>query len=154
MEPSRWWGDDRAILDDDEARRRLIEAASRCIVRRGNTQIRMNEVAVASRGPGMRDVAYFLCNSLPVHTRRAHQDALLSRYLAARAARGDSLDEATAREQYRLFSIYSWIAAISTAAMGSRWQPADVGYAAMVRTTEAIDDLDVIGLLHERSGTR
>src|SRR6202000_1917404 len=45
MEPSRWWGDDRAILDDDEARRRLLDAAGRCIVRRGNAQIRMAEVA-------------------------------------------------------------------------------------------------------------
>src|ERR1700761_4064531 len=45
MEPSRWWGDDRAILDDEEARRRLLEAAGRCIVRRGNAQIRMAEVA-------------------------------------------------------------------------------------------------------------
>jgi TetR/AcrR family transcriptional regulator len=45
MEPSRRWGDDRAILDDDEARRLLLGAASRCIVRRGNSQIRMAEVA-------------------------------------------------------------------------------------------------------------
>ncbi|MCV7378055.1 TetR family transcriptional regulator [Mycobacterium alsense] len=45
MEPSRWWGDDRAILDDEEARRRIVDAAGRCIVRRGNTQFRMAEVA-------------------------------------------------------------------------------------------------------------
>ncbi|EUA36594.1 bacterial regulatory s, tetR family protein [Mycobacterium avium subsp. avium 2285 (R)] len=45
MEPSRRWGDDRAILDDEEARRRILEAAGRCIVRRGNTQFRMGEVA-------------------------------------------------------------------------------------------------------------
>jgi TetR/AcrR family transcriptional regulator len=45
MEPSRRWGDDRAILDDEEARRRLLDAAGRCIVRRGNAQIRMAEVA-------------------------------------------------------------------------------------------------------------
>jgi TetR/AcrR family transcriptional regulator len=45
MEPSRRWGDDRAILDDEEARRLLLDAASRCIVRRGNSQIRMAEVA-------------------------------------------------------------------------------------------------------------
>lgn len=45
MEPSRRWGDDRAILDDEEARRRILDAASRCIVRRGNTQCRMGEVA-------------------------------------------------------------------------------------------------------------
>lgn len=45
MEPSRRWGDDRAILDDEEARRLLLDAAGRCIVRRGNSQIRMAEVA-------------------------------------------------------------------------------------------------------------
>src|SRR5262249_28949724 len=45
MEPSRWWGADRAILDDEEARRRIVDAAGRCIVRRGNTQFRMGEVA-------------------------------------------------------------------------------------------------------------
>ncbi|BBX10779.1 TetR/AcrR family transcriptional regulator [Mycolicibacterium aichiense] len=36
---------ERALLAGDEARHRLLEAASRCIVRRGNTQIRMAEVA-------------------------------------------------------------------------------------------------------------
>ncbi len=45
MEPSRRWGDDRAILDDEDARRRILDAAGRCIVRRGNTQFRMGEVA-------------------------------------------------------------------------------------------------------------
>jgi TetR/AcrR family transcriptional regulator len=45
MEPSRRWGDDRAILDDEEARRRILDAAGRCIVCRGNTQFRMGEVA-------------------------------------------------------------------------------------------------------------
>jgi AcrR family transcriptional regulator len=42
---ARRWGGDRALLDDGEARHRLLESASRCIVRRGNTQIRMAEVA-------------------------------------------------------------------------------------------------------------
>ena len=41
----RRWGGDRALLDDDEARRRLLDATGTCIVRRGNAQIRMAEVA-------------------------------------------------------------------------------------------------------------
>ncbi|MGA9854957.1 MAG: TetR/AcrR family transcriptional regulator [Gammaproteobacteria bacterium] len=41
----RRWGDDRALLDDDEARRRLLDATGRCIIRRGSAQIRMTEVA-------------------------------------------------------------------------------------------------------------
>ena len=98
----------------------------------------------------MRDVAYFLCNSLPVETRRAEQFNLLARYLTALATHGVALDEHTAHEQYRLFSVYSWIAAASTAAMGSQWQPIDVSLAAMASTTEAIGDLDAVGLLEAR----
>jgi AcrR family transcriptional regulator len=42
---ARRWGDESSLLDEDEAQRRLLEATSRCIVRRGNAQIRMAEVA-------------------------------------------------------------------------------------------------------------
>ena len=45
MESSRRWGGDRAILDDEEARQLLLDAAAACIVRRGNTQIRMAQVS-------------------------------------------------------------------------------------------------------------
>jgi AcrR family transcriptional regulator len=45
VRPARWWGSDSALLDDAEARRRLLEAAGRCIVRRGSARIRMAEVA-------------------------------------------------------------------------------------------------------------
>ncbi|KUH85174.1 MULTISPECIES: phosphotransferase [unclassified Mycobacterium] len=106
--------------------------------------------AVAGRAPGVRDVAYFLCNSLPVEIRRAEERALLDRYRAGLARHGVALDEGTAHEQYRLFSVYSWIAAASTAAMGSRWQPIEVSRAAMVTTTQAIEDLDAVGLLESR----
>ena len=108
--------------------------------------------AVAGRGPGVRDVGYFLCNSLPIPTRRAEEGGLLARYRTALARNGVQLDAATAHEQYRLFAVYSWIAAASTAAMGSQWQPIDVSLAAMASTTQAIEDLDSVGLLEERLG--
>jgi Phosphotransferase enzyme family len=106
--------------------------------------------AVASRAPGVRDVAYFMCNSLPIEVRREHEQALLARYLEVLAAQGWTLDEQTAQEQYRIFSIYSWIAAVSTAAMGTQWQPVEVTRPALLSTTAAIEDLDVVGLLRER----
>jgi hypothetical protein len=108
--------------------------------------------AVASRHPGMRDVAYFLCNSLPTDLRRAEEEALLNRYWSGLVEGGVHLDEGTARDQYRLLSIYSWISATTTAAMGSKWQPIEVGRRAMERTTQALIDLDVLGLLHDRLG--
>jgi len=80
----------------------------------------------------------------------ANEDDLLSVYRRTLEPHGATLDEATARDQYRLFSVYSWIAATSTAAMGSKWQPIEIAKPAMVRATEAIDDLDAIGLLKER----
>ncbi len=109
--------------------------------------------AVASRFPGMRDVAYFLCSSMPTEVRRAEQDALIARYRAGLAKAGVTLDDAVAQEQYRLFSVYAWIAATTTAAMGSKWQPIEIGRRATERATQAIIDLDVLDLLAERLGT-
>jgi hypothetical protein len=108
--------------------------------------------AVASRFPGMRDVAYFLGNSLPAAVRRVEEGALLERYRAALARRGIVLEPGLQHEQYRLFTVYTWISATTTAAMGSRWQPAAAARAAMERTTRAVIDLDVLGLLGERLG--
>jgi hypothetical protein len=106
--------------------------------------------AVVGRGPGMRDVAYFLCNSLPTEVRRAEQDDLLARYRSALGVCGVVLDERTAADQYRLFSVYSWIAAVSTAAVGSQWQPIEIARAAMLLTTTAIEDLGAVELLEDR----
>jgi len=106
--------------------------------------------AVTARLPGLRDVGYFLTNSLPADVRRSAEDALVARYRAGLADRGVTLDERTAHDQYRLFVVYSWVAATTTAAMGSRWQPFEIAHKAMLRTTEAITDLDAIGLLTDR----
>ena len=108
--------------------------------------------AIATSLPGMRDVSYFLCNSLPTDVRREHQEALINRYRAGLARRGITLDEKTAFDQYRLFVVYSWGGSTTTAAMGDRWQPIDIGRRAMQRGTEAIVDLDSVGLLRERLG--
>jgi len=108
--------------------------------------------AMTSRSPGMRDVAYFCCNSLPREVRREAEGELLDRYLASLAARGVTMSRALAEEQYRLFSVFSWVSSVSTAAVGNRWQPAPRALAAMERTTQAIDDLDAAGLLAERLG--
>lgn len=108
--------------------------------------------AVASRLPGVRDVAYFLCNSLPGDVRRTEEQALLARYRAGLAEQGVDVGEVLVQDQYRLFAVYSWVAATATAALGDALQPFEIGHAAMVRTTEAIIDLDCLGLLHERLG--
>ena len=52
-------------------------------------------------------------------------------------------------EQYRLFTIYGWVAATCTAAMGSRWQPEQVGLGGTERATLAALDHDCAGLMAE-----
>lgn len=107
---------------------------------------------MVSRSPGMRDVAYFLCNSLPTDVRRSIEDELLDRYLAILARAGIAADRDGAWEQYRLFSVYSWVSAVSTVSVGSRWQPEARAVAAMDRTTAAVEDLDAVGCLTARLG--
>ena len=99
---------------------------------------------------GMWDVAYVICNSVPTEIRRANERAWLDRYREELARSGIALDAAAVWEQYRLYAVYSWNSAVSTAAMGSRWQPEARAHAAMVRTTTAIEDLDSVGLLEEK----
>ena len=105
--------------------------------------------AMLSRSPGMRDVAYYLCNSVPTDVRREIEGDLIGRYLDTLAGHGVTLAASVAERQYRLFAVFSWVSAASTAAMGDRWQPARRALAAMERTTTAVEDLDSVGLLEE-----
>ena len=101
----------------------------------------------------MGDVAYFLCNSLPIELRRKEERDLLRRYrdgLDAAGAEVPTFDE-TWRD-YRRFALYSWVSAATTAAAGSRMQPIEVGMRAMERTNAAVRDLDSLSLLRESVG--
>ncbi|HEX4493933.1 MAG TPA: phosphotransferase [Acidimicrobiia bacterium] len=98
---------------------------------------------------GMWDVAYVICNSVPTDVRRAHERGWLDLYRAELATAGIALDGDRVWAQYRLYAVYSWNSAVSTAAMGGRWQPEARAHGAMLRTTTAIEDLDSVGLLEE-----
>jgi thiamine kinase-like enzyme len=102
------------------------------------------------RKAGMWDVAYVICNSVPTEIRRENEHAWIERYRSGLSDHGIALAADDAWEQYRLYAVYSWNSAVSTAAMGSRWQPEARARAAMLRTTTAIEDLDSLGLLEEK----
>ncbi|HVM39279.1 MAG TPA: phosphotransferase [Acidimicrobiia bacterium] len=108
--------------------------------------------AMLSRSPGVRDVSYFCCYSLPRDVRRSVEDDLLRAYLDALAAEGVSLDTDDAWRQYRLFSVYAWVSATTTAAEGGRWQPEAYAVEGMERAASAVEDLDAPGLLAELVG--
>jgi hypothetical protein len=124
----------------------------------GNTFLDDAEVglldwACICRAPGIRDVSYYLCNSVPTSVRRDRESALLARYLERLdASGGNAASSEDAWRQYRRLATCSWIAATATAGAGSRMQSIDVGLRAMQRATQAIIDLDTPGLLREELG--
>ncbi len=103
--------------------------------------------AVLCRAPGIRDVSYVLCNSVPVDVRERIERRLIDRYCEILAGQGVELAPALAWEQHRLHAVYSWVSATSTAGMGSKWQSRRVGLRATERTTAACAHLDSVGLL-------
>jgi hypothetical protein len=103
--------------------------------------------AVVCRMPAMRDVSYVLCNSVPADVREEIERELIEMYCARLAERGVALAPDDAWEQHRLHAVYSWVAAVSTAGMGSKWQPIEIGMAGSRRATAACERLDSAGCL-------
>jgi hypothetical protein len=106
--------------------------------------------AMAGCAPGMRDVAYFLGNSVPTDLRRALERQLIDRYCKGIAKHGAVPDIEEAWDQYKVHLISAWIAAVVTAGMGSKWQPIEIGMAATMRADAAIADHGVADLLRRR----
>jgi aminoglycoside phosphotransferase (APT) family kinase protein len=102
--------------------------------------------ALVSFAPGIRDVAYFLGNSVPTDFRRSHESRLVTRYCERLQAAGVTLTFDQAWDQYRANLLTAWIAAIVTAGMGSALQAIEVGMGGLLRADAAIDDHDVAGL--------
>jgi hypothetical protein len=109
--------------------------------------------AVVCRGPALRDVAYFLSNSVDTELRRAEEEVLIRHYLEVLAAEGAPAPSfADAWRDYRRFVAYGWIAAVATYAAGSRMQSLKVGERGVARTNAAISDLETPELIREELG--
>lgn len=104
---------------------------------------------VAQRGQGMRDVSYFLVNSVPTDTRRRHERELIELWrsvLDDRGVRPPSFE--TAWRQHRLHAIYTWIGTTVTAAV-PRLQPAPIARAGLSRACRALVDLGSLDALDD-----
>ena len=106
--------------------------------------------AVISRSPGVRDVAIYLGNSCPTELRREHQDRWLRRYHEVLVEAGaDAPSFETLWLRFRRTVLYAWIAATTTAAMGSKWQPLEVGMLGMTRATDTCADVGTVDALRD-----
>jgi len=106
--------------------------------------------AVISRSPGIRDVAIFLGNSCPPEVRRAEQDGWMRAYRHGLVAGGvDAPELDVLWKRLRLAVLYGWVAATTTAAVGDRWQPLEVGMRAMRGATQACAELETLEAFRE-----
>ena len=106
--------------------------------------------AVISRSPGIRDVAIFLGNSCPPEVRRAEQDGWMRAYRQGLVDGGvDAPTQGELWRRLRLGVLYGWVAATTTAAVGDRWQPIEVGMRAMRGATQACAELETLDAFRE-----
>ncbi|MDG2306749.1 MAG: phosphotransferase [Candidatus Binatia bacterium] len=133
-------GESTLIHGDTHAGNHLVDAG----------QVGLYDWAVVTRSPGIRDVAIFLCNSCPGDVRRENQDEWIRAYHQGLVDGGVAApDLETLQLRYRRTVLYGWVAATTTAAMGDRWQPIEVGMQATRRATEACDDLGTLDAFRE-----
>lgn len=106
---------------------------------------------VLARAPGLRDVSYFLCNSLPGEVREAHQKELVEEYRTVLGEQGaPAPSPAAAWDAYRSFSLYAFLSAAFTAAAGAGLQTESIGRAGLRRTMRALEELGAVGWLERR----
>lgn len=106
---------------------------------------------VVQQGQGVRDVSYFMTNSLTTRLRRSAEDELIDLYLDTlreAGVTGVGVDREWVWERYRAHTLYVWISSSVTAATPGL-QPVEVARAAMQRTSAAIEDHAALGLLDE-----
>jgi thiamine kinase-like enzyme len=143
-----WEEGERTLIHGDSHIGNLFEDASGA-----QPVIGFLDWAIVSRAPGIRDVAYYLSNSMPTELRRAQERDLLGRYRDGLVAGGvEAPDPDALWRRYRLHVAYSWVAAATTSAMGDKWQPKAVGMASMARATAAVADLGTVDLLRDALG--
>jgi hypothetical protein len=58
-------------------------------------------------GKGIRDVQYFLIDSLPAETLAAHEQDLVAYYVERRAHHGEAIDLEQTWQEYRSFTFHS-----------------------------------------------
>lgn len=116
-------------------------------------EVGLYDWAVISRSPGIRDISIYLGNSCPTELRRAQQESWLRMYRQTLIDSGvDAPTYHDLWERFRLHVIYAWSAATSTAAMGSKWQPIEVGMLGMQRATATCGDLETVEAFRARLG--
>ena len=104
--------------------------------------------ALVARGPGMRDLAYFVSGSMSPDDREAQQEVLITAYQQRLLERGVFAPEfGELWQQYQHHVAYVWVGATVTLAMGDAWQPAKYSLASLRRINRCLEQLDSVSAI-------
>lgn len=104
--------------------------------------------AIVSRGPGARDVGYFLAGILDARQQADWGRELVEFYakeLARHCSDAPSVD--TLWQQYQWHAAYVWISSAVTLAMGDEWQPMNYVLSGLARVHGALDSLGSVAAI-------
>jgi hypothetical protein len=90
---------------------------------------------------GLRDVQYFLINSLAPDVLAKHEDRLIDHYVAEISRRGVALDPEHARQDYRAFSFQTLMTAAVSFGLGGLIERENVVRTVLERSAAAVDRL-------------
>jgi hypothetical protein len=90
---------------------------------------------------GMRDVQYFLINSLAPDVLARHESRLIDHYVAELSRRGIALDPELARDQYRAFSFQTLLTAVVSYGLGGLIERESVVKTVLERSAAAVERL-------------
>jgi hypothetical protein len=96
---------------------------------------------------GMRDVQYFLINSLEPDLLAANEHALIEHYVEELGRFGVTLAPQTARDQYRALSFQTWMVGVVPLGLGALTERPATLDTVLRRGAAALDRLDVGGWL-------
>jgi thiamine kinase-like enzyme len=109
--------------------------------------------ALVGRTSCMRDVAYFLAATPTPEDREAYQSELLAFYTGELAKAGVTPPPAAELwQQYRWHTAYVWVAAVTTLAMGSEWQPVNYVMRTLQRLNRAVEHCACVSALRDAIG--
>ncbi|MEP5566298.1 MAG: phosphotransferase [Halioglobus sp.] len=110
--------------------------------------------ALTARGPGMRDVGYFLAGTLNESDQQRLGPDLVSYYreqLLSHGVAAPSLDHLM--QQYRWHAAYVWVGAVTTLAMGDAWQPLSYTLSSLKRIHCALESLGTVSAIRTAIST-
>lgn len=101
-------------------------------------------------GKGIRDVQYFLIDSLPVTTLAAHEQELIAYYVERRAHHGEPIDFAQTWQEYRSFTFHTLMTIVVSIGFGALNADQDRLMAEVLRrAVAAVQRVDYAGWLDD-----